>query len=93
MIQLDVKTAFLYADIEEDVFVERAPDFETKDKKGVRHVHEAGKESVRISSKPPELVEDSGSPSLISFRVSVASYVAFELLSVQPFWLSLSTIL
>ena len=30
--QLDVKTAFLYADIEEDVFVAEPPGFETQGK-------------------------------------------------------------
>ena len=35
VVKLDVKTAFLYADIEEEVFVEAAPGFERTDKEGV----------------------------------------------------------
>ena len=36
--QLDVKTAFLYADIEEEVYVKTAPGFETTNKDGVQLV-------------------------------------------------------
>ena len=36
--QLDVKTAFLYADIEEEVYVQTAPGFETTNKDGVQLV-------------------------------------------------------
>ena len=41
--QLDVKTAFLYADIEEDVFVAEPPGFETRGKDGVPFVMQLGK--------------------------------------------------
>ena len=41
--QLDVKTAFLYADIEEDVFVAEPPGFETEGKNGVPFVMRLGK--------------------------------------------------
>ena len=65
MIQLDVKTAFLYADIEEDVFVEMAPGFETTYKKGVRHVMKLKKSLYGLVQSPqnwwrtidPRLVE------------------------------------
>ena len=36
--QQDVKRAFLYADIEEDVFVAEPPGFETQSKNGVPFV-------------------------------------------------------
>ena len=32
--QMDVSTAFLYADIQEEVFVEQPPSFDVKDKDG-----------------------------------------------------------
>ena len=42
VVQLDVKTAFLYADIEENVFVEMAPGYETTNRKnGVQLVGDA----------------------------------------------------
>ena len=41
--QLDVKTAFLYADIEEDVFVAKPPGFETQGKNGVPFLLKLGK--------------------------------------------------
>lgn len=34
VVQLDVKTAFSYADIEEEVFVAQPPGYETEDKDG-----------------------------------------------------------
>lgn len=40
--QLDVKTAFLYADKEEDVFVKMAPGFETNKTKGQKLVMKLG---------------------------------------------------
>ena len=43
VVQLDVKTAFLYADNEEDVFVEMAPGHETTNRKGVQLVMKLGK--------------------------------------------------
>ena len=41
--QLDVKTAFLYADIEEEVFVAEPPGFETNDNKKGLLVMKLGK--------------------------------------------------
>ena len=41
--QLDVKTAFLHADIEEDLFVAEPPGFETEGKNGVSYVMKLGK--------------------------------------------------
>ena len=52
VIQLDVKTAFLYADIEKGVFVEMAPGFEVSDKKGVRHVMKLEKSLYRLAHSP-----------------------------------------
>ena len=46
--QLDVKSASLYADIEEEVFVKTAHGF----------CDEAGKESLRTCAKPSKLVEN-----------------------------------
>ena len=43
VIQLDMKTIFLYADIEEDALAGMAPGFETTDKEGVRFVIKLGK--------------------------------------------------
>ena len=43
VVQLDVKTAFLYADIEEDVFVEMTPGYETTNRKGVQFVMKLGR--------------------------------------------------
>ena len=57
VVKLDVKTAFLYADVEEEVFVEAAPGVERTDKDGV-HSHETGEEPERTGSEPRELVED-----------------------------------
>ena len=42
VVQLDVKTAVLYADIEEEVFVEAAPGFERTDKDGVQLLMKVG---------------------------------------------------
>ena len=50
---MDVSTAFLNADIKEEVFVAQAPGFEVNDKDGG---HEATQESLRPCSKPSELV-------------------------------------
>ena len=58
VVQLDVKTAFLYADIEGDVFVIMAPGYETPNRTGVQLVMKLGKESLRATSKPPKLVEN-----------------------------------
>ena len=44
--QLDVTTAFLYADIEEDVFVAKPPGFETQGKNGVPFLMKLGKLST-----------------------------------------------
>ena len=52
VVQLDVKTAFLYADIEEDVFVEIAPGYETTNTKGVQLVMKLGKSLYRLAQSP-----------------------------------------
>lgn len=52
VIQLDVKTAFLYADIEEDVFVEMAPGYATTDKNGVRFVMKLEKSLYGLAQSP-----------------------------------------
>ena len=46
--QVDVKTAFLYADIEEDVYVKTAPGFETTNKDGVQLVTKLGNSTISI---------------------------------------------
>ena len=56
VVQLDVKSAFLYAEIEE-VFVEAAPGFERTDEDGSTS-HEAGEKPVWTGSEPRELVKD-----------------------------------
>ena len=50
--QLDVKTAFLYADIEEDVFVAEPPGFETQGKNGVPFVMKLGKSLYGLAQSP-----------------------------------------
>ena len=52
MIRLDVKTAPLYADIEEDLLVEMASGFETTDEKGVRHVMKLGNSLYGLAQSP-----------------------------------------
>ena len=42
VVQLDVKTAFLYGDIEEEVFVEAGTGFERTDKDGVQLLMKVG---------------------------------------------------
>ena len=50
--QLDVKTAFLYADIEEDVFVAEPPGFETQGKNGVPFVMKLEKSLYGLAQSP-----------------------------------------
>ena len=50
--QLDVKTAFLYPDIEEDVFVAEPPGLETQGKNGVPFVMELGKTLDGLAQSP-----------------------------------------
>ena len=50
--QRDVKTAFLYADIEEDVFVAEPPGFETQGKNGVPFVMKLGKSLYGLAQSP-----------------------------------------
>ena len=52
VVQLDVKTAFLYADIEEEVFVEAAPGFERMDKDGVQLPMKLGKSLYGLAQSP-----------------------------------------
>ena len=53
---LDVQTAFLNANVEEDVFVKMAPGYEFNDKAG----HEAQEELVRSPAEPEEVVRHDG---------------------------------
>ena len=63
--QVDAKTAFLYADIEEEVCVKTAPGFETINKDGVQLVMKLGKSLYRLAQSPqnwwktidPKLIE------------------------------------
>ena len=63
--QLDVKTAFLYADIEEEVYVKTAPDFETTNKDGDQLVTKLDKSLYGLAQRPqnwwktidPKLIE------------------------------------
>ena len=63
--QLDVKIAFLYADIEEEVYVKTAPGFETTKKDGVQLVMKLGKSLYGLAQSPqswwktidPKLIE------------------------------------
>ena len=50
--QLDVKTAFLYADIEEEVFVAEPPGFETNDKEKGLLVMKLGKSLYGLAQSP-----------------------------------------
>ena len=50
--QLDVKTAFLYADIEEEVFVAEPPGFETNDKEKGLLVMKLGKSLHGLAQSP-----------------------------------------
>ena len=50
--QMDVSTAFLYADIEEQVFVEQLPGFEVKDKGGVDMVMQLKKILYGLAQSP-----------------------------------------
>ena len=52
---MDVSTAFLYADIQEKVFVEQAPGFVVQDRNGGELVMQL-EESLRAGPKPRELV-------------------------------------
>ena len=52
VVQLDVKTAFLYADIEEDVFVEMAPGYEITNRKGVQFGMKLGKSLYGLAESP-----------------------------------------
>ena len=51
--QLDVKTAFLYADIEEEMYVNTAPGFETTNKDGVHLVMKLEKSLYGLARSPP----------------------------------------
>ena len=63
--QLDVKTAFLYADIEEEVYVKTAPGFKTTNKDGVQLVMKLEKSLYGLAQGPqnwwktidPKLIE------------------------------------
>ena len=50
--QQDVKRAFLYADIEEDVFVAEPPGVETQGKNGVPFVMKLGKSLYGLAQSP-----------------------------------------
>ena len=50
--QLDVKTALLYADIEEEVYVKTAPGFEITNKDGVQLVMKLGKSLYGLAQSP-----------------------------------------
>ena len=50
--QQDVKTAFMYADIEEDVFVVEPPGFEAQGKNGVPFVMKLGKSLYWLAQSP-----------------------------------------
>ena len=52
VVQLDVKTAFLYADIEEDVFVEMTPGYETTNRKEVQLVMKLGTSLYGLAQSP-----------------------------------------
>ena len=50
--RMDAQTAFLYADIEEEVFVEEPPGFETQDKDGDPLVMKLGKRLYGLAQSP-----------------------------------------
>ena len=50
--QLDVKTAFLYADIEEEVFMAEPPGFETNDSENGSLVMKLGKSLYGLAQSP-----------------------------------------
>ena len=52
VVQLDMKTAFLYADIEDDVLVEIAPGYETTNRKGVQLMMKLGKSLYGLAQSP-----------------------------------------
>ena len=52
VVKLDVKTAFLYADVEEDVFVEMAPGYETTNRNGVQLVMKLVKSLYGLAQSP-----------------------------------------
>ena len=47
-----MKTAFLYVDIEEEVFVDAAPGFERTDKDGVQLLMKLGKSLYGLAQSP-----------------------------------------
>ena len=49
---MDVSTAFLYADIQEQVFVEQPPGFEVKDKNGGDMVMQLKKSLYGLAQSP-----------------------------------------
>ena len=55
--QLDYNTAFLNADVVEEVYVKMAPGYEELDRKWSSTGNEASQESIRPSSKSNQLVE------------------------------------
>ena len=52
VVQLDMKIAFFYADIEEKVFVEAAPGFERTDKDGDQLLTNLGKSLYGLAKSP-----------------------------------------
>ena len=52
VVKLDVKAAFLYADVEEEVFVEAAPGVERTDKDGVQLLMKLGKSLNGLAQSP-----------------------------------------
>ena len=57
---LDVQTAFLNADVEEDFFAKVAPGYEIVDKSGAYLVLQAQEEFVRSPAEPEEFVRRDG---------------------------------
>ena len=58
VVQLDVKTAFLYADIDEDMFVEMALGYETTNRKAVQLEMKLGKSLYGLAQSSPKLAEN-----------------------------------
>ena len=52
VVQLDVKTAFLLADIDKKVIVQAAPGFERTDKDGVQLLTNLGKSLYGLAKSP-----------------------------------------